>query len=409
MSTLVKLTLGLTLVPMLAVAAPSPTIRRISPLLIPMDQGAEASSLMLESYMNEALEEYANLQLKRSDELFETPPDDAAEMSLKRAEHGYQEGRTAFDAAQFKDAERKLRAALLEYQKAAASMPDCGHLCESIAMYAACAFERGDQDEARLHLINLNALDPTLELPVKRFRKEFIVFRATVAKGRQSELRGSVAVKTRPAGARVFLDGEEKGYSPITIPTVPVGKHLLRVERPGFRPYGELFDLSPEQELEVETELNPTQAYRSYDALLDKVATEISRDRPGSALAALGKSLGLDRALVGVVKEIDEAHTTELVIGLYDLKSSRRLSFRKLTFQGDEFGQLRSEVRRVVTGLINSAGIEKQGKGSDPLEGKSGTEEWGSEDGAGKTSSDRPRTKKGKKDPLDKVQGTEEW
>jgi tetratricopeptide (TPR) repeat protein len=405
----VKLALGLALVPTLALAAPAPTIRRISPLLIPMDQGAEATSLMLETYMNEALEEYANLQLKRTDDLFETPPDDAAEMSLKRAEHGYQEGRTSFDAGQFKDAERKLRAALLEYRKAAAAMSECGHLCETIAMYAACAFERGDQEEARQNLLDLNALDPTLELPVKRFRKEFIAFRAQVAKSRQSEFRGTVIVKTRPAGARVFLDGEQQGYTPHTIQTVPVGKHLVRVERPGFRPYGELIEISPEQELEVETELSPTQAYRSYDALLDKVAAEVSRDRPGAALAALGKSLGLDRALVGVVKEIDEAHTTELLVGLYDLKNSRRLSFRKLTFQGDEFGQLRSEVRRVVTGLINSAGIEKQGRSSDPLEGKSGMEEWGSEDSSGKTSSDRTRPKKGGKDPLDTVQGTEEW
>jgi len=181
----------------------------------------------------------------------------------------------------------------------------------------------------------------------------------------------------------------------------------VRVERPGFRPYGELVELGPEQELEVETELSPSQSYRSYDALLDKVAAEVSRDRPGPALAALGKSLGLDRALVGVLKEIDDQHTTELLLGLYDLPSSRRLAFRKLTFQGDEFGQLKSEVRRVVTGLINSAGTEKVGKSSDPLDGKSGMEDWGGEDNG--KQHDKPRPKKGSKDPLDGVSGTEEW
>ena len=394
------------LLPAVVLAAPAPTIKRISPLLIAMDQGAEASALMLETYMNETLEQYGNLQLKRSEELFQSPPDDAAELSLRRAEHGYEEGRTSFDARQYLDAERKLRAALLEYQKAGAAMTECGHLCESLAMYAACAFERGDQGEARQYLIDLNALDKKLELSPKRYRKEFLAFRATVARSRQSELRGNIKVKTRPAGARVFLDGDLQGYTPHTMSTLPVGKHLVRVERPGFRPYGELVELAPEQDLEVEAELSPSQAYRSYDALLDKVAAEVTRDRPGPALSALGKSLGLDRALVGVVKEIDEQHTTELLLGLYDLPTSRKLSFRRLTFQGDEFGQLKSEVRRVVTGLIGASGVEKQTKTSDPLEGKSGMEDWAGEN-TGQPGEKRP--KKGAKDPLDSVTGTEEW
>ena len=138
------------------------------------------------------------------------------------------------------------------------------------------------------------------------------------------------------------------------------------------------------------------------------MAAEVSRDRPGPALAALGKSLGLDRALVGVVKEIDESHTTELLLGLYDLHTSRKLSFRKLTFQGDEFGQLKSEVRRVVTGLIGASGVEKQGKSSDPLNSKSGTEDWVNES-SGTQRGDKPRPKKGGKDPLDSVSGTEDW
>jgi hypothetical protein len=395
------------LLPAVAFASPAPTIKRISPLLIAMDQGAESSSLMLETFMNETLEQYANFHLKRTDELFDTPSDDAASVSLRRAEHGYEEARTSFDAHQYPDAERKLRPALLEFQKAASAMIECGHLCESLAMFAACAFERGDQGEARQYLIDLNSLDNTLELSPKRFRKEFLSFRATAAKSRQTELRGNIRVKTKPAGARVYLDGDFMGYSPHAMPTLPVGKHLVRVERPGFRPYGELVELGPEQELEVETELSPSQSYRSYDALLDKVAAEVSRDRPGPALAALGKSLGLDRALVGVLKEIDDQHTTELLLGLYDLPSSRRLAFRKLTFQGDEFGQLKSEVRRVVTGLINSAGTEKVGKSSDPLDGKSGMEDWGGEDNG--KQHDKPRPKKGSKDPLDGVSGTEEW
>ena len=34
--------------------------------------------------------------------------------------------------------------------------------------------------------------------------------------------------------ARIFLDGEFQGYTPMKLETLPIGKHILRVERPGI-------------------------------------------------------------------------------------------------------------------------------------------------------------------------------
>src|SRR5690242_4723845 len=97
---------ALALLPALALSAPPPTSKRISVLLVPMDQGAEAATVKLETYMNEALGQYPNLSVKKTDELFGLPPDEEAAAALKRAEAGYSEGRTAFDARANDDAER---------------------------------------------------------------------------------------------------------------------------------------------------------------------------------------------------------------------------------------------------------------------------------------------------------------
>lgn len=48
---------------------------------------------------------------------------------------------------------------------------------------------------------------------------------------------GTLEVESRPAGATVFLDGEERGTTPLTIGSVEPGKHLLRLEMPGYRQY----------------------------------------------------------------------------------------------------------------------------------------------------------------------------
>lgn len=402
---------ALALLPALTLSAPAPSTKRITVVLVPMDQGAESATVKLESYMNEAVENFANYKVKKTDDTFGVPKDDNAEASLKRAEQGFTESKAAYDARDYDDAERKLRATIKEFEKAAASMKACDNLCEAVAMYGAVLHKRGEVDEARLAVQDLLALNPTYELPMKKFPKEFISFRTQVATSSTSALRGNIAVKTKPAGARIYLDGEFSGYSPMTLQTLPIGKHLVRIERPGFKQFGQLVDVSPEDS-DIDAELVPTPQYKAFDGQMDKLAGEVSKDKPGTTMLALSKTMGLDRALVGTVKEINESGSMEIMIGLYELSGSgKKLGSKKVVFQGDEYGQLKSEVMRVVTALVNNAdgGAEKVVKSSDPLEGKYGTEEWNAEDRGGKTTAEQKKKKNNGKDPLDGVNGTEDW
>jgi hypothetical protein len=46
---------------------------------------------------------------------------------------------------------------------------------------------------------------------------------------------GSLAVESRPEGARVFVDGRLSGTTPLVLPGVAAGSHVVRVERDGYR------------------------------------------------------------------------------------------------------------------------------------------------------------------------------
>lgn len=398
--------------PTLALAAapssPQPTARRVGVLLVPMDKGAESQQVRLEQFVLEALGEFQGLQVKSTKELFGLPPDDDAESSLKRAETGFKESKDAFEAKAYEDAERKLRATVKEFSRAAAAMSRCAHLCDAIAMYAAVLQQRGEVEEAKITLLDLLALAPTHELDRKKFPQEFLTLRAQVATSRNAQLRGQATVKSKPAGGAVFLDGEMVGYTPVTLQTLPVGKHLVRVERPGFKQWGTVLEVTPEDG-EVVAELAVTPGYKAYDAVMDKLASEATKDKGGATMGTLSKSLGLDRALVGVVKELDESGKTELSLSVFDLKTGKRQAGKRSTFQGDEFGQLKSELGRLVNQLMIAAegGAEPTAsKSSDPLKGRHGTEDWNDEDKGGS----RTKTEKKKKgDPLDGVNGTEDW
>jgi hypothetical protein len=402
--------LALVLLPALALAASPKAPRHVSALLIPMDPTAESNTVRLEGYMNEALEQFSGFAVRKPEELFGLPADSEAEASLERAKKGYEESLSAFEQKNYEDAERKVRATIKELQTAVPAMRNCTPLCDASALYAAVLHQRGDVEEAKLVLIDLIALSPTFELNPKRFSREFILLRAQVATSRNAQLRGNALVKSRPSGARVYVDGEFHGFTPTTVQTLPLGKHLLRVERPGFQQSGRILEVSPD-DLETMVELAPTPEYQSYDGQLDKVASEVARSSgQGKSVMALGKSLKLDRALLGTVRALPERNGTEMLLGLYEVRTGKRLGTKRVVLQDEEFGQLKSEVQRAVNHMVNNAdgGGEQVVKSSDPLDGRYGTEEWNAEDRGGKTRA-KEKKRKNADDPLDGVNGTEDW
>ncbi len=389
-------------------AAPPPT--RAAVLLVPMDQAAEASVPKLTAYMEDAVAAFPSTLIKKNDELFGVPPNPEDEAALKRAEIGFQEGLIAFDSKSYDEAEKKLRDVLKEFPKAAGVLKACGHYCDAIAMFAATLKRRGDVEEARTLLMDLIALAPTYEISTKRFERDFISLRAQVATSRGAALRGSIRVKSKPEGGQVFVDGEPAGYTPLTVGPLPIGKHLVRIERAGHRVFGQVMDVTPE-ESELSALLTPTPGFKSFDSQFSKLSADLKSDKPGPSVATLGRGLSLDRAVIGLVKQIGESGATELLLNWVDFRGPTRVSVKKVTFQGDEYGQLQNEVARAVNQLLNAEGAERAAKkGGDPLDGKSGQEDWSGEDKGGKaTAAEKARGKKKSGDPLDGVSGTEDW
>jgi hypothetical protein len=46
---------------------------------------------------------------------------------------------------------------------------------------------------------------------------------------------GALAVDSRPTGAKVFVDGTLVGTTPVALPTVAAGSHVIRLEHDGYR------------------------------------------------------------------------------------------------------------------------------------------------------------------------------
>jgi hypothetical protein len=68
---------------------------------------------------------------------------------------------------------------------------------------------------------------------------------------------GGFAISTSPAGARVTLDGADAGISPVTIPGIPAGIHMLNVSLAGYTPQEQTVDVIADQTRAVNLVLAP--------------------------------------------------------------------------------------------------------------------------------------------------------
>jgi len=68
------------------------------------------------------------------------------------------------------------------------------------------------------------------------------------------EMFGSLVI-ARPERARVFLDETYKGESPIRLPLVPVGSHVLEVAKSGYYDYTQPVEVEPNLVRELEVSL----------------------------------------------------------------------------------------------------------------------------------------------------------
>jgi hypothetical protein len=85
---------------------------------------------------------------------------------------------------------------------------------------------------------------------------------------------GTLTVASSPIGADVFIDGETKGRTPVTLRSVLAGHHFIRITHAGHVAHGEVAHVSAGKAVSVEATLK---AARTQDTDADAVAAALRR------------------------------------------------------------------------------------------------------------------------------------
>jgi hypothetical protein len=63
--------------------------------------------------------------------------------------------------------------------------------------------------------------------------------------GNTAAIKGSIYVDSRPRGAQVTIDGRSAGVTPVQVPEVTMGRHVVRLEMAGYVPVSTDVVVSP--------------------------------------------------------------------------------------------------------------------------------------------------------------------
>ena len=349
-------------------------------VLVPLDKGAYASAARIGEYLEQAVAASASYRIgEQTQKVFgiATPADAKESQAAGRGE--FLEGKRLFSQSYLEEAEGKFRKAIKTLEQAVPVLDGCNEFCDALAYLGATLQMKSDDAQAREYAKSVLILDPKYRFEGRGFGQNYLVIAKDVQKTLLHEAQFSTAsIYSTPPGGKVFIDGKEKGYTPLSIDQIYAGKHLVRIERQGSFIWGQVIAVAATEDAVIKAKLQSTPEHAAIDEMLDRVVAEVEKGSPGPDSIALCGKLKVDRAVIGVVRSQADSVTVEA--GLIDAKGKKRLAKRKATFEGDEYGQLEREVEKFASGLLSDA--EKtagRNTSRDPLDHVDGTETWSEE------------------------------
>lgn len=158
----------------------------------------------------------------------------AAEAALARARAHAKEGLRLYEKQDPAASERELRAAIGLFEPNAGWLASSGDLVGAYLTLARIFFATERELAAREVFRRVVQLAPDLTLDRAVYPSALIAIHDGVRAQLVSGLLGSLSVESDPSPARVFLDGIERGVTPMEVVNIPPGIHSLKLSRPGF-------------------------------------------------------------------------------------------------------------------------------------------------------------------------------
>ena len=341
-------------------AAESVTRRRAQAFLIPMDDQAKAATARVAQAVEGVLastRHYEVVDLGKALSV-ESSPEQAGRAGEGRkllADAG-----TSFGARAYGDAAGKYKAAIQALEKGLGAVTPREY-AEAWLRLGAAQHLAGDEKGAGDSFGAVARLDPqgglqghdvddSADLPLQAARADA-----------EAAPNGVLELESRPAGARVVVDGDARGSAPMRLELM-AGRHLVRLERAGFYPHAELIEIGPKKPSSFSATLSPTPTASNLNQLIAGAASEVEHGGTGPSLQRLAEAFTLERVVIGAVT----SHATKVAVtlALVDAKSQKLLARTNLllTADGTDADQVEADTQAAARKMF-----EKDAPSDEPV------------------------------------------
>ena len=227
--------------------------------------------------------------------------DSALLAGIELAKSRLKEGRALYDSQDPVAAEAKFREAVNLFESNAAGLSTNEDLVGTYLYLARIFFATQREVQVREIFRRVVQLSPDLILDRAIYPGGMIKVYEEVKGEILGSPQGSLKVESKPSPARVFLDGKERGITPLSIVNIPPGVHELDVKRPGFAAFARPVDVTSFRVDTIAAELLPDR-YSDLAVVFAPRGTEIKDAfglTVGDYVAAVAASARLDLAIVG--------------------------------------------------------------------------------------------------------------
>ncbi|MGV3622858.1 MAG: PEGA domain-containing protein, partial [Archangium sp.] len=289
--------------PQIALRATGP---RVAVFVVPLDLSA--------SQQQGALEGAAEASLAKAERFTVVPVQDAFNpaaagkhaQAVDDARAKLKTGKTALDELDNVKATADFKEALEALQKADLTR-EFPALLEAWVMKAAGHATGGENAAAKKDMEAVIALSPRAEFSPTFFPPELIKF-AEAQKKLANNAKGELLVRTEPPGARVWVDGQYRGVSPVTVAGLTSAKHFVTAALGGYALAQS--QVSP-GEAQLDLELSEL-AQTWKKALVDTRKDPEGQVRDTSA-QAVAKAAAVDQVLLVIAKKSTAGEQLELI------------------------------------------------------------------------------------------------
>ena len=335
------------------------TPRSVYVISVAVNDGLEAEAQRAGAAARATLRRLPGADWREADRLF-LGYDESAPVVLSRARERLDAGRTAYLNLDLPAAIEQLTGSVADFDASASALEDPYDLGQALLFLgASLAFENRTRDAqrvfARLHVQMPNVRpDPNIFPPQ-------VVERFTAARPRDAgDPQSSIMIESDPPGAIAYVDFLARGVTPLTVPGLVGGEHIVRVSRAGATPFVQSISVRARQAAQTSAVVvDAEQTAGLADTLAQVREADVASLGADSAIRQMAEVLGVER--IGVIRasQAESADRVQLELVVFDVASGRRL-VRGAGAVPTAVGDLERGVAQLVSGALEAALTARQ-------------------------------------------------